>query len=150
MAVDLALNLPPDTSAPSVARAAAKRYLAGNISPELLSDLSLVISELVSNAFEHGRGQVVFRLRLNEGIVRGEVIDQGGGFEHEIRARGPEEVRGRGLLLVAALTDRWGVHEGTTHVWFEFAVRTDALARTDASVQAHPRLGQDERPEALA
>ncbi len=76
----------------------------------------MVISELVTNALEHGRGQVVFRLQLDEGIVRGEVIDQGSGFEYEIRARGPEDLRGRGLFLVAALTNRWGVHEGTTHV----------------------------------
>jgi anti-sigma regulatory factor (Ser/Thr protein kinase) len=143
MAVDLALNLPPDTSAPRVARAAAKRYLAGKVSPERLSALSMVISELVTNALEHGRGQVVLRLQLDEGIVRGEVIDQGGGFEHEIRARGPEDVRGRGLLLVEALTNRWGIHEGTTHVWFELA------AGTDASGHVRPRLGQDERPEAL-
>ena len=126
MAVDLALNLPPDTSAPRVARDAAKRYLTGEVSPERLSELSVVISELVSNAFEHGRGQVVLRLQLDEGIVRGEVIDQGGGFEHEIRARGPEDVRGRGLFLVGALTTRWGIHDGTTDIWFEFAAGTEA------------------------
>ena len=95
MAVDLALNLPSDTSAPGLARAAAKRYLAGELSPERLSELSLVISELVSNAFEHGRGQIVFRLQIDEGIIRGEVIDQGGGFEREIREQGPDEVRPR-------------------------------------------------------
>ena len=143
MAVDLALNLPPDTSAPGLARAAAKRYLAGEVSPERLGELMLVISELVSNASVHGRGQVVFRLQLDEGIVRGEVIDQGGGFEHEIRARGPEDVSGRGLFLVEALTNRWGIHEGTTHVWFELA------AWSDASRQPRPRLGQDERPQEL-
>ena len=102
-----------------------------------------MISELVSNAFEHGRGQVVLRLQVDEGIVRGEVIDEGGGFEHEIRARGPDDIRGRGLLLVAKLTDRWGVHEGTTHVWFELEVRTGTSSRL------RPRLGQDERPDAL-
>jgi anti-sigma regulatory factor (Ser/Thr protein kinase) len=143
MAVDLALNLPPDRSAPGLARAAAKRFLAGKLSPERLSGLSLVISELVSNALEHGRGQVVFRLQLDEGIVRGEVIDQGGGFEHEIRERGPEEVSGRGLFLVEALTKSWGIHEGTTHVWFELA------AQADPSGRLRPRLGEDERPEAL-
>jgi anti-sigma regulatory factor (Ser/Thr protein kinase) len=143
MAVDLALNLPSNPSAPGVARAAARRHLTGKVSPVRLGELCLVVSELVSNAFEHGRGQVVFRLQFDEGIVRGEVIDQGGGFEHEIRARGPHDVRGRGLFLVAALTDRWGVHEGTTHVWFECA------AGTDASGLERPRLGQDERPESL-
>jgi len=143
MAADLALKLPPDTSASGLARAAAKRFLAGRLSPERLGELSLVISELVSNALLHGRGQVVLRLQLDGGTVRGEVIDQGGGFEHEIRERGPEEVSGRGLLLVDALTKRWGIHEGTTHVWFELA------EQTDASGPLRPRVGQDARPDAL-
>jgi anti-sigma regulatory factor (Ser/Thr protein kinase) len=143
MAVDLALNLPSDPSAPGLARAAAKRYLDGRVGPERLSELSLVISELVSNALLHGRGQIAFRLQLGQEIVRGEVIDEGGGFEHEIRASGPEEVSGRGLFLVKALTSSWGIHEGTTHVWFELAARSDAPGRP------RPRLGQDERPEAL-
>jgi anti-sigma regulatory factor (Ser/Thr protein kinase) len=143
MAVDLALNLPPDTSAPGLARAAAEHHLAGEVSPERLGELLLVISELVSNALVHGRGQVVFRLQLEQGIVRGEVIDHGGGFEHEIRARGPDDVSGRGLFPVEALTKRWGIHEGTTHVWFELA------ARSDASRQPRPRLAQDERPQEL-
>jgi anti-sigma regulatory factor (Ser/Thr protein kinase) len=56
MAVDLTLNLPSNTSAPGLARAAAQRSLAGELTPERLSELSLVISELVSNALVHGRG----------------------------------------------------------------------------------------------
>ena len=119
MAAALSLSLPPDSSAPGVARAAAARHLTGKISPERLIDLSLVISELVTNATVHGVGQVVFRLRLDHQIVRGDVIDQGAGFEHAIGARAPIDSSGRGLFLVDALTSRWGVHDGTTHVWFE-------------------------------
>src|SRR4051812_40775928 len=129
MAADLELNLPPDTSAPGLARAAAKSYLAGRFSADRLGELSLVLSELVSNALEHGRGQVVLRLQFDEDVVRGEVIDQGGGFEHEIRSRAPEDVRGRGLFLVASLSDRWGIHEGTTHVWFELGAGAGASSR---------------------
>ena len=143
MAADLALNLPPDTSAPSLARAAAKRCLEGKVSPGQLGELSLVITELVSNAVVHGRGEVVLRLQLAQGIVRGEVIDHGGGFEHEIRRRGPDEFSGRGLFLVDALTSRWGIHEGTTHVWFEIDARRDPPGRLD------PLLGPDKRPEML-
>lgn len=124
MADDLSLSLPPDSSAPGVARAAAARHLAGRISSERLSELSLVISELVTNATVHGVGQVVFRLRLDHHIVRGEVIDQGAGFLREMGARAPEDFGGRGLFVVDALTSRWGVHDGRTHVWFE----TEALS----------------------
>ena len=119
MAAALSLILPPDSSAPGVARAAAARHLVGKISPERLSELSLVISELVTNATLHGVGEVVFRLRLDHHIVRGAVIDQGTGFEYEVGARAREASGGRGLFLVDALTSRWGVHDGTAHVWFE-------------------------------
>ena len=40
------------------------------------------------------------------------------------------EVGGWGLHLVQTLSDRWGVHEGSTHVWFEIR-RDDAAARRD-------------------
>ena len=143
MTADLELNLPPETSAPGLARAAARRFLAGKIEPRRLSELTLVISELVSNAAVHGRGQIVLRLQLDGETVRGEVIDHGAGFEREVRERGPDEVSGRGLFLVDALTSRWGIHEGTTHVWFELE------GRSDASGPPKPRLGEDERPEAL-
>jgi anti-sigma regulatory factor (Ser/Thr protein kinase) len=119
MAADLALTLPPDVSAPGLARAAARRYLAGSISPACLGELSLVISELVTNASVHGRGKIVLQLRLDGRTVQGGVIDEGDGFEHEIRERAPEDPSGRGLFLVDALTSCWGIHEGTTHVWFE-------------------------------
>ena len=90
MDVDLALNLPSDTSAPVWLVLPLGATSPGKICPERLAELSLVISELVSNAVEHGRGQVIFRLRFDKGTVSGEVIDQGGGFEHEIRAQGRE------------------------------------------------------------
>jgi anti-sigma regulatory factor (Ser/Thr protein kinase) len=143
MAAELALTLPSDSSAPGLARAAAKRHLNGAVSPSRLGELSLVISELVTNASVHGRGQIVLRLQLDGQTVRGEVIDQGAGFEHEIRDRGPEDFSGRGLFLVEALTTRWGIHEGTTHVWFE--IEGDSAA----PAPPNPRLGQDQRPEAL-
>ena len=117
MAADLSLILAPEASAAGVARAAAGRYVAGNISLTRVGELSLVISELVTNASVHGAGKIIFRLQLDGQTVRGEVIDEGAGFEHEIRERGPEDVSGRGLFLVDALTSRWGIHEGTTHVW---------------------------------
>ena len=143
MAADLTLTLPPDSSAPSLARVAAKRYLVGKISPTRLGDLSLVISELVTNAAVHGRGKIILRLQLDGQTIRGEVVDDGAGFEHEIRERGPEDIGGRGLFLVDALTNRWGIHEGTTHVWFEIE------SQSTASGPLNPQLGKDARPEAL-
>ncbi len=108
MFAGVSLTVPPGSSAPSLARAAAKRYLAGKISTTRLGDLLLVISELVTNASVHGQGKILLRLQLDGQTIRGEVIDDGAGFEHEVRERGPEDIGGRGLFLVDALTNRWG------------------------------------------
>ena len=75
-------------------------------------------------------------------MLRGEVVDEGAGFEREVRERGAQEIGGRGLLLVEALSSRWGIHEGTTHVWFELTAETSAEP-------AEPQLGEAERPTEL-
>jgi hypothetical protein len=48
-----------------------------------------------------------------------EVIDEGSGLERVIRQTGLEQPGDFGLSIVDAEASRWGVHEGTTHVWFE-------------------------------
>ena len=121
MPVAITLTLPRDASAPAAARRAVKSQCDGLLQPEQLGDLQLVLTELVSNALVHGRGEIVLRFDLDGGSVRGEVIDEGDGFEHELRVSGPEEVGGRGLMLVEQLTSRWGTYVGTTHVWFELS-----------------------------
>jgi len=143
MAADLALTLPPDASAPGVARAATKRYSAGKVHAERISELILVISELVSNAWLHGRGRSSSNFRSTTRSSAARSSTKGPGSSATVRARGPEEVGGRGLFLVNALTNRWGIHEGTTHVWLELQAGGDARGRPN------PRLGQDARPEAL-
>ena len=42
---------------------------------------------------------------------------------------------GRGLMIVESLSSRWGVYEGTTHVWFELDPGGADLERTE------PELG---------
>jgi len=143
VAASLSLDLPSDPSAPGLARRAATRVVGDGLDPGRLDDVLLVVTELVSNAVVHGQGNVVLRLQLEDGVVHGEVIDQGGGFERELRTHGPDDVTGRGLLLVESIASRWGVHEGTTHVWFEVGGASDAPT-------PEPLLGADERPDALA
>ncbi|WP_405670674.1 ATP-binding protein [Streptomyces sp. NBC_01530] len=88
-------------------------------------DVLLCVSELATNALLHGvpPGRC-FRLDLSldtAGVLRVEVQDSGPG---EIRTPDvmPESERGRGLLLVAALSDDWGVRhrEPGKVVWCEF------------------------------
>jgi len=145
MAADLMLKLSPEPTAPGYARRAAQQQFAGQLSRRRLNDLLLVISELVGNAVVHGQGEVVLRLELDGETVRGEVIDEGSGFEHRVRARGPDDIGGRGLMLVESMTSRWGIHEGTTHVWFEMSA-----AGVETAEGLSPQLGEEQRPDALS
>ncbi|MEU0300933.1 ATP-binding protein [Streptomyces sp. NPDC006175] len=89
-----------------------------------LDDVLLCVSELATNALVHGvppgRG---FRVQLTWGsALRIEVHDSGGGQVGPADP-GPLAEYGRGLALVGALADAWGVGErdpGKT-VWCEFA-----------------------------
>ncbi|MER7371921.1 ATP-binding protein [Streptomyces lanatus] len=87
-------------------------------------DLLLCVSELATNALLHGvppgRG-FLLRVRYDGDVIRVEVHDSGAGVP-----RTPDEPDegGRGLLLVGALADKWGVGERSPGkvVWAEFAV----------------------------
>ena len=137
MPAELHLKLPHDASAASTARRAAERRFAAALSARRRGEVALVVSELVNNAVIHGEGDIVVKLQLDGEVLRGEVIDDGGGFEQAVRTRGPRDISGRGLLIVEALTSRWGIHEGTTHVWFEMPLVGPAAGLTETA----PRPG---------
>jgi anti-sigma regulatory factor (Ser/Thr protein kinase) len=112
----LCLALRADDEAPGRARALARR-LEGHCTAEAVTDLELVLSELVTNAVMHGRGAVEVLLEpLGGGGVRGHVADQGDGTV-ALRPRA-DDTGGMGLRLVDAVA-RWGVHAPPTRVWFE-------------------------------
>jgi two-component sensor histidine kinase len=108
------------------ARAFTHRALTDWQVPGRTDDVLLCVSELTTNALLHGvppgRG---FLLRLlpygDGGGLRIEVHDSGGGVP---AVREPDE-GGRGLLLVAALADKWAVDERDPGkaVWCEFLVQ---------------------------
>ncbi|UYQ63662.1 ATP-binding protein [Streptomyces peucetius] len=87
-------------------------------------DVTLCVSELAANALVHGvppgRGYLLRMWLYEQGCaLRVEVHDSGYGRP---RVRRPEGESGRGLLLVDALADRWGVgpREPGKVVWCEF------------------------------
>lgn len=95
----------------------------------MLGDAKLVATELANNAVIHGEGRITLRAQVAGDAIRVEVIDEGSGnapaIRHEVRADGPG---GRGLRIVDALAVRWGVFEGTTHVWADVALAPPAAA----------------------
>ncbi|MET9604578.1 ATP-binding protein [Streptomyces sp. NPDC006512] len=83
-------------------------------------DVLLCVSELATNALRYGvpRGRgYLLRLLVFGGTVRAEVHDSGPGL-----ARMTDGPPGRGLTLVAALADGWGVLPRSPGkvVWCEF------------------------------
>ncbi|MFE4958597.1 SpoIIE family protein phosphatase [Streptomyces sp. NPDC056653] len=94
---------------------------------ELDFTTELVVSELVTNAIRYGRPPIQLRL-IHDRTLMCEVTDAGNTTPHLRRARAFDE-GGRGLFLVAQLTEHWGTRHarrGKT-VWAECATGTPEL-----------------------
>jgi anti-sigma regulatory factor (Ser/Thr protein kinase) len=119
MAGNLTVELPRDARAPFLARRALAD-LEGAVDAARLPDVRLLVSELIANSVKYGGdGPVRLEVSTTHDRLRAEIIDQGQGFVPKHRDRALEDVGGWGLHLVEQLTDRWGIHKGSTHVWFE-------------------------------
>ncbi|MFF4363520.1 ATP-binding protein [Streptomyces sp. NPDC001604] len=91
------------------------------VNGELAENIVLAVSELVTNAVEHGTGDVGLRVHYPAGELRIEVTDDNP-TPAELRFADDEDVSGRGLFLVAVLARKWGVsNEGKT-TWCVFRV----------------------------
>ncbi len=120
--LDVDLVLPYSPQAAGDARAALG-VLSGRVRPELLENLRLLVSELVTNAVRHsglGTGWVRLEVRLSNDRIRVRVTDPGDCFEPGRAAPSIYQTSGWGLFLVEQISDRWGVRCGEeTEVWFE-------------------------------
>ena len=114
---------------------AARRFVAevlADVPPESLQRIELMISELATNCVLHVGGEFVVAVRRDDREVRIEVIDAGAG---DVRVRSPRatDPHGRGLRIVAALADDWGVSPAKgrrtgKRVWLRIAVPHRATA----------------------
>ncbi|MHB8660090.1 MAG: ATP-binding protein [Solirubrobacteraceae bacterium] len=136
MGVSIDVELPRNPTAASRARRLLDELSAGRLEANELDRSKLLVSELVNNAVLHGRGRITLRVDVDEDRLRAEVIDEGSGFERVVRDNALDGLGGWGLTLVEAESSRWGVYEGTTHVWFEIE-------------QPGPRIGEDKNPSAI-
>lgn len=84
--------------------------------------LSTVVSEIVTNAIIHARTDFVVAVFSDAEQIRVEVSDLSDQLPHK-RSFDQSSVTGRGLHIVEAMTDRWGVSPGRPGktVWFEMA-----------------------------
>ena len=116
---------PAESSSPSQARLFVSMRLFEHGLERLGDDLSVVVSELATNAVLHARSQ--FSVRL-EGTGGGHVLlgvqDDGPPIPALVHA-GATSTSGRGLHLVDALSHGWGVRPlagSGKEVWASFEV----------------------------
>ena len=112
-------TLPATPEAPQLARRWLAECLRLDFDRRDLEDAKLLLTELVTNAFVHGCGSIEIRAEADENCVLIEVIDQGKGFKGPAAERDADRIGGWGLDIVNAVASHWGIHEGTSHVWFE-------------------------------
>lgn len=119
--------------------------LAPIASPELLADAVAVVAELVGNAIRHAAAlpgdviRVAWRIRIADGRQRLEVrvTDGGAGEAPRPRDVGLDSIDGRGLAIVAALAERWGVdRDGLGQsVWAQLSGELEGDAATPAELR---------------
>ena len=114
------------------ARSMVRRELSLWGADDLIDDCMLIVSELVTNAVKHGGAACALRIRGGGGVVRGELFDPGAGAPR-VCARDMEATGGRGLQIVDALADDWGVthpSSGGKSVWFVLSLPGTARPRS--------------------
>jgi anti-sigma regulatory factor (Ser/Thr protein kinase) len=107
--------------------AAARRGLDSlepQVGEQVLNDMRLLVSELVTNSVRHadrnGSSVVELEVSLSKTRVLVRVTDNGPGFEASPRGAEDDPASGWGLFLVEQISNRWGVEvNGSTQVWFE-------------------------------
>ncbi|MGW0828500.1 SpoIIE family protein phosphatase [Streptomyces sp. NPDC002845] len=112
----------PDPAAVADTRKNAVRQLEAWGLTEAAFVTELVVSELVTNAIRHAEPPIQLRLIHDRSLIC-EVSDTSSTAPHMRRARAFDE-GGRGLLLVAQLTQRWGTRPTPTGktIWAEQSI----------------------------
>ena len=107
--------------------------MAAHVTPGVLRDAQLLISEVVTNSVRHSGSDDPIRLRVwaRSNGVKVEIADGGVGFEARSGGAREADEGGRGLMIVDAIADRWGVsHDARARVWFELSPRSARGAQT--------------------
>jgi anti-sigma regulatory factor (Ser/Thr protein kinase) len=110
---------------------ATTQLRAWDLSPEVTERAEHIVAELAANAALHGRVQgrdfrLTLTLETTTGLLRIAVTDAKGGQLPVVPTDSTTDGEtGRGLLLVRALTDRWGTEPhppGGKTVWAALSV----------------------------
>jgi anti-sigma regulatory factor (Ser/Thr protein kinase) len=119
------IELSGGSKAPGEARQTLTELLAARLDATDLFDVTVLISELVTNAVRHGQAgedaTIVAHVAIAPDVLRIEICDRGPGFTPPAAPTPRPEGGGNGLVLLASLSTSWGVApaDGGTCVWFE-------------------------------
>ena len=121
----LSLVLDADVEAAAKAREALEE-LEGELEDEVLEDMRLLITELVTNSVRHADADPEAHVRLEVSVAVDRVLvvveDGGSGFAPAPRTPDSPDDSGWGLHFVERMSSRWGVSaNGRTRVWLELA-----------------------------
>lgn len=111
----------------------ARRFVSEQVIAKGFGDLrasaELLTSEVVTNALVHARTDITVVVADSDGRLRVEVIDGLAVALPPPTDPDPEAANGRGLWLVDAIANNWGVEsvEAGKLVWFELTPDRDLL-----------------------
>ncbi len=102
------------------------RGLLRDVTDEACLDVELAATELLTNAYEHAAGPFELRLLRPRGrpMVRLEVDDACPHLLPQPRGDAPTDHRGRGLMMIKAVSRAWGVRLNSDRktIWAEISV----------------------------
>src|SRR3954451_104305 len=115
------LRLWPTARAPGQARASLRKACS-DLPSSVVSDASLLVTELVTNACQHARTTVTVAITSDDGSIGVAVHDSDATLPttKEPESRRPEDEGGRGLVIVRGIASRFGIRaaaDGKT-CWF--------------------------------
>ncbi len=119
MSPPLDARLPRHLTAAATARGLIAENFGTDLSESELDTAKLLITELVNNAVVHGSGEIRLQAELDADRFRATVMDEGDDLVPLAGTTEFDELSGWGLHIVNVVASKWGMFEGTTHVWFE-------------------------------
>lgn len=149
--MELQRALPANPASAATARRLTEDALRAWRQGDLVEVVTLLVSELVTNAVLHAGSAIDLRVRSNGGRVRVEVGD-GSAVLPARRRYGEEATTGRGLGLVAMLASSWGAEprpQGKV-VWFQVGGSEPEPGSREQALAAFPDIAEppvvDARP----
>ncbi|MDX8148900.1 ATP-binding protein [Lentzea sp. BCCO 10_0061] len=86
------------------------RSVLPNLHEDDLLDVLLVVTELVSNVYDHGRFPARVKLRRSTKPCEVSIASEdASATPPQLRPSSPDSARGRGLVMVNQLSKKWGV-----------------------------------------